>query len=57
MSEDDLREIGISTLGSRRKLQMAISGEYFLSVRKLSSASQTFSTVDAAGQLVNAMHV
>ena len=27
MSEDDLREVGISTLGSRRKLQIAISGK------------------------------
>ena len=27
MTENDLKEIGISTLGARRKLQIAISGE------------------------------
>jgi protein bicaudal C len=27
MSDNDLKEIGISTLGARRKLQIAISGK------------------------------
>lgn len=27
MTESDLKEIGISTLGARRRLQIAISGE------------------------------
>ena len=28
MSESDLKEIGVNTLGARRKIQIAISGEY-----------------------------
>ena len=27
MSEDDLKEVGVSKLGARRKLQLAILGE------------------------------
>ena len=28
MTENDLKEIGVTTLGARRKLQIAISGQF-----------------------------
>lgn len=28
MNEEDLKEVGVTTLGARRKLQIAISGEF-----------------------------
>ena len=35
MNEEDLKEVGVATLGARRKLQIAISGEFMILISNM----------------------